>query len=64
MSSYEMTFEYGPTCALSTPALVYDESVKYHVPGPSSSIRTVVAAGSERFMINESLAADWPYRIL
>ena len=40
-----MVFETAPVGALSTPAFVYDATVKYHVPEESPSIVTLVVAG-------------------
>jgi len=55
-----MVFETAPVGALSTPAFVYDATVKYHVPEESPSIVTLVVAGFAMSRIVVSAPGVWP----
>ena len=55
-----MVFDTAPVGALSTPAFVYDTTVKYHVPEESPSIVTVVVAGFAMSRRSVSVPGVWP----
>jgi hypothetical protein len=55
-----MVFETAPVGALSTPAFVYEATVKYHVPDVSPSIVTLVVAGFAMSRTWGSVPGVWP----
>jgi len=55
-----ISFETAPVWTLSTPAVVYDATVKYQVPAASPSIDVLVMAGLAMFRVCVSEPADVP----